>query len=339
MCNHPIDIVIPWVDGLDPEWRKERAKYTASKTADNDEARYRTWDTFQHWFRSIEANAPWVRTIHFVTVGHLPSWLDPNHPKLHIVRHDEFIPEEYLPTFNSHTIELNMHRIPDLAEHFIYFNDDVYITQPVKEDDFFENGLPKDAAVLGIVKNTDTSNFMPYIMLNMLALINEKFDKKAVMKGHRSQWFSLKYGKNLLNNLLISSWDCFTGFRNFHTCIPYTKQTLTEVWDAYPEFLHETSLHKFRTKEDVNQYLFRYWQLVNNRFVPMKPNSAYITIGKVESSVLKSYLSNTGYKIVCVNDDPIAFNYQQEATKIYNVFEEFYPKPSSFERSSSVERG
>ena len=95
--GYPIDIVIPWVDGSDPAWRAERAKYDPSATSDNSEERFRDWDTFRYWFRCIEKNAPWVRTIHFVTWGHLPGWLDPSHPKLHIVNHRDFIPEEYLP--------------------------------------------------------------------------------------------------------------------------------------------------------------------------------------------------------------------------------------------------
>lgn len=331
MNDFPIDIVIPWVDGSDPSWRAERAKYDASATSDNDEARYRVWDTFKYWFRSIEKNAPWIRTIHFLTVGHVPEWLDVNHPKINIVRHEEFIPQQYLPTFSSHTIELNMHRIEGLADHFIYFNDDVYLTQTSTKNDFFENGLPKDSAVLGIVKNTDRTNYMPYIMLNMLALINEKFDKREVMKGHFSHWFSLKYGKNLLNNALISSWDCFTGFRNFHTCVPYLKSTLEEVWQTFPDVLDDTCSHKFRSKEDVNQYLFRYWQLVNNRFMPMKPNSAYITIGKQDVSVLENMLAQEKYKVICVNDDPILFDFEQEELNIKRAFDTVYPEKSSFE--------
>ena len=43
MSTHPIDIVIPWVDGSDPVWQADHAKYRASKSADNHPARYREW--------------------------------------------------------------------------------------------------------------------------------------------------------------------------------------------------------------------------------------------------------------------------------------------------------
>ena len=58
MSTHPIDIVIPWVDGSDPVWQADHAKYRASKSADNHPARYREWGLFRYWFRGIEQNAP-----------------------------------------------------------------------------------------------------------------------------------------------------------------------------------------------------------------------------------------------------------------------------------------
>ena len=127
MTDYPIDIVVPWVDGSDPEWEAERSQYRPVIKSDTSSSRFREWGLFQYWFRGIEKYAPWVRKVHLITWGHLPEWLNTSHPKLNIVNHKDYIPEEYLPTYSSHVIELNMHRIPDLAEHFIYFNDDVYL--------------------------------------------------------------------------------------------------------------------------------------------------------------------------------------------------------------------
>ena len=72
-----------------------------------------------YWFRAVEKFAPWVRKIHFVTCGHVPAFLNLAHPKLHHVKHEGFLPPEVLPTFSSHAIEMNLHRIPGLAEHFV----------------------------------------------------------------------------------------------------------------------------------------------------------------------------------------------------------------------------
>src|SRR5699024_7558473 len=94
-----------------------------------------------------EEFAPWVNQIHFVTWGHLPSWLNTKHPKLNIVKHENFLNVENLPVFNSRAIEINLHKIPNLAEQFVYFNDDMFITKPVSETDFFKDGLPRDVAI------------------------------------------------------------------------------------------------------------------------------------------------------------------------------------------------
>lgn len=332
VAQKPIDIVIPWVDGGDPAWRAERAGFTAGSTADNSEARYRDWDVLRYWFRAIEKNAPWAGTIHFVTWGHLPQWLNTEHPKLHIVNHRDYIPEEYLPTFSSHTLELNMHRIPGLSEQFVYFNDDVYLMGKTEPEDFFREGLPCDAAVLGMVKNTDVANYMPYIMLNMLAVINMRFSQRQVLKEHWRKWFRPAYGPGLLMNLYLSPQRHFVGIRNFHTCTPFTKACLQEVWEENYRILDDTCRRRFRSKEDVNQYLFRYWRLCKGEFAPSKPNSAYLTIGSQSIEQIGQVIRSGKHKVVCINDDPMGFDFETEKEKLTTLFQELFPEKSAFER-------
>ena len=116
-----VDFVIIWVDGNDEQWQKEKAKDSPDKNTDYRNIRYRDWDNLQYWFRGVEKFTPWVNKVHFVTCGHLPKWLNTNNPKLNIVKHSDFIPEKYLPTFSANPIELNIHRIKDLSEKFVFF--------------------------------------------------------------------------------------------------------------------------------------------------------------------------------------------------------------------------
>ena len=133
-----IDFVIPWVDGNDPEWKKEKALYQTELIDDSNSVnRFRDWGLLPYWFRSVEKFTPWVNKIYFITWGHLPQFLNSEHPKLRIVDHRDFIPEEYLPTFSSHAIEVNIHRIRELEECFVYFNDDTFILRPLPETSFF----------------------------------------------------------------------------------------------------------------------------------------------------------------------------------------------------------
>lgn len=329
--EHCVDIVIPWVDGSDPAWQAERGKYRPSAQSDNSDARFREWGLFQHWFRSIDAYAPWVRKVHLITWGHLPAWLNVNHPKLHIVNHRDYIPAEYLPTFSSHVIELNMHRIPDLADRFVYFNDDVYLTAPTTQEDFFSQGMPVDTAVLGNVTISDNVSFLPYIQLNMLGNINMTFSKHTVMKQNPKKWFCPKYGKLMLYNLYFYPGSNVAGFRNFHTCIPYCRETLEQVWEAFPEEMDHTCRSRFRSREDVNQYFFRYWRLMRGEFTPGKPNSAYLTIGENSTQEIRQAMHNPRYRVVCVNDDPMGCDISQQQEELSRIFQEKFPKACSFE--------
>ena len=147
--NNPIDFVIAWVDGSDTEWQKEKARFeTGSTSGDRREIRFRDWDNLRYWFRAVEMYAPWVNRIHFVTWGHFPKWLNTEHPKLHIVKHEDFIPSEFLPTFNSHTIEWNFHRILGLSERFVYFNDDMFLLNQIRPENFFIGEKPVDMLAL-----------------------------------------------------------------------------------------------------------------------------------------------------------------------------------------------
>ena len=116
--NEKIDIVILWVDGNDPKWQKEKNKYLETK-GDSKVNRFRDFDNLQYLFRGIEKYADWVNKVFFITWGHLPEWLNEKNEKLEIINHEDFIPKEYLPTFNSNVIEMNLHRIKNLSSHFI----------------------------------------------------------------------------------------------------------------------------------------------------------------------------------------------------------------------------
>ena len=97
--KYPIDIVIPWVDGSDPAWLKEKRIYLKDNKTTVLEHNFRDWGLLKYWFRGVEKNLPWVRKIYFVTWGHLPTWLNTDNPKLVVVNHRDYIPVDYLPTF------------------------------------------------------------------------------------------------------------------------------------------------------------------------------------------------------------------------------------------------
>lgn len=334
--KNAIDIVILWVDGDDPEWRKSKAKHSDKmipEGLDNGTLRYRDWDNLQYLFRGIDKFAPWVRKVHFVTYGHLPSWLNIHHPKLKVVNHEDYIPEKYLPTFSSHPIELNLHRIKDLSECFVYFNDDMFITAPVKPNDFFVNGLPCDMAVNTRITSRNYHDPIAHIILNNTAIINKNFAMKDVVRTNLPKWLNHRYGiTNLLRSISYFPYPTFTGFINTHLPAPLLKSTFKQVWSAEPELLDTVSANKFRSREDVSQYLIRDWQLVTGRFWPKNfykegtyydPNEANI------DEIARSIISQR-HKLVCINDSSER-DINELKTKINSSFNEILPDKSSYE--------
>ena len=325
-----IDFVVPWVDGSDPQWIKEFNKYCPEekRILDVSAIRYRDYGLLRYWFRGVEKFAPWVRKVHFVTCGQKPDWLNLAAPKLNWVKHTDYIRAEYLPVFSSHPIEIGMRAINDLAEHFVYFNDDFFLTAPVKESFFFRKGLPCDSAVLGTISLTDIG----HILLNNNNLINARFNKREVIRNHFSKWLNPKYGADLIRTLLLLPYAGFTGFHNTHYASPYTKSLLDEVCNAFPDAVETTMKNRFRSQQDVNQYLFQDYRFCTGQFYPINPNrkkKMFTLSDSILASAADCIRKQKVSEIVLNDSDDVDF--EKAKIVLTEAFESILPEKSSFE--------
>lgn len=178
-----IDAVFLWVDGNDSEHRQLRNTWKAKEKNMHEDAaveyRYADHGELRYALRSIMLYAPWIRTIHIVTNGQVPQWLDTTHPKVRIVTHDCIFPDNsVLPTFNTHAIEVFMDRIPGLAEHFLAFNDDFFLCAPMTPEMFFPNKGKINIFLSGEKlpePNDLISETWQSALLNVNMLLNESF--------------------------------------------------------------------------------------------------------------------------------------------------------------------
>ena len=329
-----IDFVVAWVDGNDPEWRKEKYKYTPDSSADTRDIRYREWDILKYWFRSIEKNASWVNKVFFVTWGHVPQWLDVNNKKIEVINHKEFIPLEYLPTFSANPIELNLHRIKGLSNQFVFFNDDMFIIDKVKEKDFFYRGLPCDTAILN--PHISQRIYQTHMEAMDMDIINDHFEKNVSIRKNIFKWFNIKYGKDNIKTLLLMPWKNFAGFNHHHGPTSFLKETYEEVWNKEYEALNETCMRKFRTPFDLNQWLIQGWQIASGKFYPRKSSfikNTVINDDAYNNTTVNNYIKRKKYKVICVNDmvqDPN--NFEIEKKRLIRSFEDLFPNKSSFEK-------
>ena len=335
-----IDVVILWVDGGDKDWVREKNKWLRRENNsggldDVDVNRYQDWDNVQYIFRGIEKYMPWVRKVHFVTNGQKPKWLNLDCKKLNWVKHEDFIPKEYLPTFSSHPIELNLHRIKGLSEKFIYFNDDMFITSAMKESDFFKKGIPCQQSTLLRIASANYDEIYWHVLLNNAGIINRNFEKNKFIKDHFSKVFSLKNG--VISMLLSASYlplNNIPGFVNNHVPGGFLKSTFRKVWEEEQEVLDSVCHHRFRNIMDVNQYLISWWQMCSGRFYPknVRRTSRMFTTNPVSIKNAEIAIKNGKYKLICINDqikDPNEFS--NIKTIINNSLNEAFPDKSEFE--------
>ena len=330
-----IDVVVLWVDGNDPAWQEEKSKYAPPAAVDSNSVnRYRDWGLLPYWFRAIEKHAPWVRKIHFVTWGHVPAFLNLDAPKLHIVRHEDFIPKEYLPTFSSHTIEMNIHRIPDLAEHFIYFNDDMFLLRPMEPEQFFRNGLPCTYGREVPWAFNGTVGIWEHAVANNLGVINKHFPKKHSIRHHGAKFYNKCYGwKNNLRTFVLNTLfpDHFCGFQNLHAPAAYLKKTFEEVWAAEPELLRSTCRDKFRAASNVNQWVCLWWQVASGNFEPSIVDNVVNSVTGENLEQMCAIVEGQLHDFICINDPESDVDFVSLSGRLKKAFETILPAKSSFE--------
>ncbi len=332
----PIDFVITWVDPNDPKWQKERQQYKNTSEEANGSVRYRDWGFLKYLFRAMEVNTPWVNRIFFVTCGHVPSWLNTDHEKLVLVKHSDYIPQEYLPTYNSNVIELFFDRIPGLSEQFVYLNDDMFFFDRLSEEDFFQNGLPVDTFSWNAVSAKQQNSMIEHIILNDMELLERHFDKKAVQKSQMRKLLNLKNGKNVSKTVMLWPWKHFTGIENPHVAQPYLKSNLTFLWKEEEKAMRETAANRFRTSEDLSLWLARYVSLVNGEFVlKSRKRDCYYVIGEENGEFIRN-AENKAYRLVCLNDSDEIRNYEKVKKEMTQMMETLFPNRSSFEKEESL---
>ncbi len=328
-----IDFVITWVDMNDPAWQADFNRYAHRKGNSSNgtsPARFRDHGLLRYWFRGVETFAPWVRKIHFVTCGQQPSWLATHHPKLHLVRHADIIPQQFLPTYNSGVIERYLHRIPGLAEHFVYFNDDFFIVRPVPQERFFREGLPCDIAAT----TYNPSWALWYKMLkNNIRLINQHFTVGEVLARDKSKWFDKSYGSKARWNHLLPYYNKFLTLRTPHNAQPYLRATYDEVWAAAAQELTSTSANRFRAATDYTHELFRTWQICRGHFMPYNTYAdtrMFPLLVRAKQAVRA--IRQQDYALVCLNDNAHIRHYDRVLTAIEEAFRLILPATSTFEQ-------
>ncbi len=327
-----IDFVILTVDGNDPVWRKKKNSYLGIDEGDDRDIRYRDWENLQYLFRGIEEFTPWVNKVFLVTDHQPPKWINKDHEKLVLVNHDEFIPEKYLPTFSSHPIEHNLFRIKGLSEQFVYFNDDTFIMKELEPTDFFKDGLPCDFPVEVPLLAHDM--MFSHTIINNMLLVNRNFKRNSTLRKQKRKFYSRKNKSGRLQNKRLKKLKTnrFFGFKNYHMPNPFLKSSMKAVWELNYNILDETCCNKFRSDNDVNQYIYSHYQYVTGKFMPYdwkNRRHLYRCNDRKVKGIAKA-IRKRRWAMVCINEaDDLDF--EMAKAVINDAWETILPEKSSFE--------
>lgn len=291
-----MDAVITYVDGLDEVWRADYEKFAGKPLL---EKRFRDWGTLKYLLRGIETCLPFIENVWLVVSSdsQVPAWAD--RKNLHVVLHGDIIPSGLLPVFNSCTIEMFLHRIPGLAEEFIYFNDDMFPLAVCRKEDFFRDGK----GVMGMSWHLFAGN-----MYKKQCKASSDMARKALGKGS-SPFF----------------------VRPQHICSPMLKSASQDCFRVLEaEIMAKSS--RLRRPENPNQYLYLDYMYFSGRMIPERISNRHISQGVYSGAQIAEFIRRPATSFACINDVEMTDGkYLQMREEMLAAFESRFPDKSRFE--------
>lgn len=270
-----LDIVIAWVDGNDVELKRKRHLYLTGKDASDavSETRFASNDEIYYNIASILKYVPFCRHILIVTDGQQPEFLNEfveqglcDVDKIRVVDHREIFAgyEQFLPTFNTRSIESMLWNIDGLSDYFIYLNDDFFFNASAQIEDFLEQDK---IVTYGHWK----SCFSYKTKLKYRQFLNRNFNK-PIQPGHV---IAQMLGADIL------------GFKEFFEIHHYPhcvdRKILSQYLLNHPMLLETQIKYKFRSVEQLNPIsLMNHLKIQKNEAV-LKPDLPLAYLKNAES--------------------------------------------------------
>ncbi len=293
-----MDLVITYVNGNDPFWQSQYQKYTNTPIL---EKRFRDWGTLVYLFRGIETFMPFIRKVHLVvsSPSQIPSWIDTQ--TVNIVLHEDIIPKEYLPTFNSNTIEMHLHKIKDLDEHYLYFNDDIFPIAPLSEETFFRNGK-------GVIRMS--SHYFACGMFKKICRNSDKMARKAL---------SMRKSARFL--------------RPQHICAPMIRKECETIYNLLENEI-KASLTRTRTEKNITQYMFTVYSYLKGKIINEKIAKKHFSAAVTSPYKIAKFINKPDCGLICINDVKLSSGRFTEFKEVlHNSFQAKFPKKSIYEKA------
>jgi hypothetical protein len=309
--DRKIDAVYTWVDHSDPAWAKLYDEAMGGKAAQydaNNISRFHNNEELKYSLRSLHTYAPWFNKIYIVTNCRKPHWAEEANDKIVWVDHAEILPESALPTFNSHTIESALHKIPDLSEHFVYFNDDMFLAKPIEKEFFFDpNGTSKSfLESYGMVSGTPKVGDADYLNASRNA-----------------------------SRLLKDATGCVATQLHRHTGYALRKSVLFEIEQRWSDALNDLRHNKFRTVNDLNltSFLYHHYALAKGYARTADINAVMVKTMDIRWRALLETTAPPACDTFCINEGGILPPAADWHETIAEFLRSRFPEPAPWEHS------
>ena len=308
-----IDLIYTWVNDNDPAWQARHNAFTgmAETKADGDcKGRFANNDELKYSLRAVEKYAPWIRHIYIVTDQQIPQWLNTENRKIRIVDHKDFIPSQSLPCFNSRVIEHCLWRISDLAEHFLYANDDMFLNRPVSPSVFYDSdGLP--------FARFRRSRFNRFSLW---------FKEKILRKPLSSYNMAIRNSARLVKQ----KYGIYFGEKSHHNIDAYLKSDYRHVADVFNKEIEQTMTNHLRSSLDLQRNLYYYVALAEKRAHRQYVNRKTSFMLRIHKEKRYRDLEKLKPLFFCMNDSQYATDADRK--RVTEYLQKRFPEKSSFER-------
>jgi hypothetical protein len=319
----PNDIVYLWVDGNDPVWRAKRhqaaLRLDAAQTGSmaqygNVEGRFRDNDELRYSLRALARFFPDHGHVYLVTDGQTPSWLRDS-SRLTVVSHQDLLPAERLPTFDSGNIESYIHRIPGLSERYFYLNDDVFFGSPVQLDHWFWPG--------GVYAAWSDA---PVVLDGPMRPGDNSLENASRLSG---EW--LQQAPSITEPHYRHTPRTFA-----HAPRPMLKSLLCRLEQEAPELFERVRSGVFRTWDNptlVSDFVLR-WALAHGVARVRDYRHLYLATGDADPSHQLASLAQASGQLAffCINDTTDdAHGHDPRLAQVRATLQSLFPQPSPFE--------
>jgi hypothetical protein len=213
-----------------------------------------------------------------------------------------------LPSFNSHAIESNLHRISGLSEHFLYFNDDFILRDFIRKTDFFSRDGYQSKCFFSTQAFLPASKNLARIAvdiagLNNLELLNRHYGYQSNQK-----------------------------FKHIPAAV--LKSVLSDLESNHPEVFTQTSENRIRSDSDYSiiSSLVHHYGICKGRTIPSDLKYLYISMDDKLFEIKLFILAFIRYKTFCINDVELDFEkYKRNTTLFKEKMDLLYPCLSKYE--------